>query len=74
MHKDNDAKTFKMLIEGYGLAEVMRTPGVDYKKTRTNHILEMSKVLGIEAARQCIIEEIKFVLGSYGINIDARHM
>ena len=30
-------------------------------------------MLGIEAARQCIIDEIKFTMGSYGIHIDERH-
>lgn len=52
----------------------MRIPGINFKKTITNHILEMSEVLGIEAARQCIIEEIKFTMGEYGIQIDNRHI
>jgi DNA-directed RNA polymerase III subunit RPC1 len=55
------------------LAKVMRTPGIDFKQTTTNHILETREVLGIEAARQSIINEIKFTMGSYGIHIDERH-
>ena len=51
----------------------MRTPGIDFRHTTTNHILETCAVLGIEAARQSIINEIKFTMGSYGIHIDERH-
>ena len=61
------------MIEGYGLTQVMRTPGIDYRYTTTNHILETQQVLGIEAARQTIINEIKYTMGSYGIHIDERH-
>jgi DNA-directed RNA polymerase III subunit RPC1 len=39
------------LVEGYGLKKVMVTPGVDFTQTKTNHIIEMEEVLGIEAAR-----------------------
>jgi len=50
------------------------TPGIDFENTFSNHIIEMYQVLGIEAARQTIIEEMNKVMGSYGINIDIRHM
>lgn len=67
-------KKFELLVEGYGLKEVMRTPGIDFENTKTNHVTEMEEVLGIEAARQTIIEEMNKVMGSYGISIDIRHM
>ena len=63
-----------MAIEGIGLYDVMRIPGVNFRRTVTNHILELADVLGIEAARQCIIDEIKFTMGEYGIAIDDRHI
>jgi len=28
------------LIEGYGLKQVMLTPGINFTQTKTNHILE----------------------------------
>lgn len=52
----------------------MRTPGIDYRKTNTNHIMETAQVLGIEAARSCIISQINFTVGQYGIKIDNRHI
>ena len=63
-----------LLVEGMGLKEVMSTPGVNGTKTQSNHILEMEKVLGIEAARVSIINEVKYTLSRYGLNIDNRHL
>merc|ERR1719198_1392895 len=36
--------------------------------------METFEVLGIEASRRRIIDEIKFNMGSYGMHIDERHM
>lgn len=72
--KEGEEDRFNLAIEGYGLSEVMRTPGIDFRATSTNHILETAQVLGIEAARRCIIEEIKFTIGQYGIQVDDRHI
>lgn len=63
-----------MLVEGYGLRQVMNTPGVDGRFTRSNHIMEMEKVLGIEAARRTIASEIKFIMDSHSLIVDSRHM
>ncbi|KAJ7947738.1 DNA-directed RNA polymerase subunit [Quillaja saponaria] len=65
---------FKLLVEGTGLKQVMGMEGVDGRKTVSNHVIEVQDTLGIEAARKCIIEEIKFTMGSHGMSIDTRHM
>ena len=36
--------------------------------------MEMARVLGIEAARQTIYNEIQDVMKLYGLNIDPRHV
>ena len=64
---DKDESKYNLAIEGYGLAQVMRTPGIDFSQTKTNHIMEMAEVLGIEAARQLIIDEIEMCVSQYGI-------
>ena len=51
----------------------MGTLGVIGCQTTTNHVHEMERVLGIEAARRAIMEEIKNVMGAHGMSIDARH-
>lgn len=51
----------------------MGTLGVLGHKTTTNHVAEVERVLGIEAARTKIMEEIKYTMGSHGMSIDDRH-
>ncbi|KAH7115917.1 hypothetical protein B0J11DRAFT_618316 [Dendryphion nanum] len=62
----------QLLVEGYGLRDCMTTPGIEPYKTKSNHVTEVKKVLGIEAARSTIIAEIGSVMGS--MDIDPRHM
>lgn len=64
----------KLLVEGYGLREVMTTEGVVGKQTHTNHIMEMKDVLGIEAARSSVFREIDYTMASHGMSIDPRHV
>lgn len=61
-----------LLVEGYGLRACMTTEGVNGHATKTNSVMEMREVLGIEAARKTIIDEIDVVMGD--MDIDPRHM
>ncbi|EGF76498.1 hypothetical protein BATDEDRAFT_14837 [Batrachochytrium dendrobatidis JAM81] len=65
---------FNLLVEGYGLKEVMGIDGVDGLNTSSNHVLECLKTLGIEAARQTIIDQILYTMKSHGMTIDRRHV
>ena len=40
----------------------------------TNDILEMHRVYGIEAARACILKEVRKILAFYGIYVNIRHL
>ena len=71
---DVSAGTFNLLVEGYGLRAVMATEGVDGTQTKSNHIMEVEKTLGIEAARSTIMHEIKYTMGNHGMSIDTRHV
>ncbi|KAF2267763.1 DNA-directed RNA polymeras-like protein iii largest subunit [Lojkania enalia] len=62
----------RILVEGYGLKNCMTTPGIEPYTTTSNHVMEIRDVLGIEAARKTIIDEIHSVMGS--MDIDPRHM
>ncbi|KAI9686423.1 MAG: hypothetical protein M1822_003768 [Bathelium mastoideum] len=61
-----------LLVEGYGLRACLTTEGVNGRRTRTNSVKEVQAVLGIEAARATIIDEIRVVMGT--MDIDPRHM
>ncbi|CAL9163807.1 unnamed protein product, partial [Musa hybrid cultivar] len=65
---------YNLLVEGTNLLAVMGTPGIDASKTRSNHVIEVQRTLGIEAARQCIINEIQYTMRGHGMSIDTRHM
>jgi DNA-directed RNA polymerase III subunit RPC1 len=49
---DNEGeKRLNLLVEGYGLKDVLGVEGIDGKTTKSNHVLEVFSTLGIEAAR-----------------------
>lgn len=52
----------------------MATGGVLGTQCTTNHVYEIEKFLGIEAARTAIRSEIQYTMGSHGMSIDDRHM
>jgi DNA-directed RNA polymerase III subunit RPC1 len=71
---DRGETKYNLLMEGYGLLDVMGCPGIDGLKTYTNHVLEIEQVLGVEAARTQISAEIEHIMNAYGIGIDTRHL
>lgn len=60
--------------EGTNLESVLTIDGVDYKRTISNDIHEVTDVLGIEAARTVIMREMKKVLDQQGLDADIRHL
>ena len=64
----------ELLVEGYGLQKVMTTQGIVGEQTTSNHVIEVAQVLGIEAARKTIINEINYTMKSHGMSIDPRHV
>ncbi len=74
VRKSRDGKEWVIYTQGSNLKEVLQIPEVDGKRTRTNNIIEISDVLGIEAARNAIIEEALNTLQQQGLNVDTRHI
>ena len=63
-----------LLASGSYLKRVLELEEVDHTRTKTNSIMEIAKVLGIEAARQAIINEASKVIQDQGLEIDIRHI
>jgi len=63
-----------ILTSGTNLKEVLALSEVDTARTFSNDVYETAEILGIEAARQQIINEVFKVIESQGLNIDARHI
>ena len=60
--------------DGVALQKVLGFNKINFKKTASNDIIEILKVLGIEAVRVSLINELRFVLNTYGIYINYRHL
>lgn len=69
-----EGEEYVIYTEGSNLKEVLKIDGVDIVKSKTNDILEISKVLGIEAARNAIINEALDTLDEQGLRVDVRHI
>ncbi|AHF79723.1 DNA-directed RNA polymerase subunit A'' [Thermococcus paralvinellae] len=65
---------YVIYTEGSNFKQVLKVPGVDPTRTRTNNIHEIAEVLGIEAARNAIIEEIVKTMQEQGLEVDVRHI
>jgi DNA-directed RNA polymerase subunit A" len=63
-----------LYTEGSSIKKVMQFDGVDPAKIKTNSINEIGEVLGIEAARNAIINEATDTLREQGLSVDVRHI
>ncbi len=70
--KEGDEYVIK--TSGSNLKAVLKLEGVDAERVFTNDVIETSKVLGIEAGRTLIVNELKQVLDENGIKVDVRHI
>jgi DNA-directed RNA polymerase subunit A" len=65
---------YVVYTQGSALKKVIHFDGVDASRTKTNNINEISEVLGIEAARNAIINEALDTLSEQGLTVDIRHI
>jgi DNA-directed RNA polymerase subunit A" len=59
---------------GSNLEEILKIPEIDDSRTHTNDLHETKKVLGVEAARNLIIDESLQTLQEQGLDVDIRHI
>lgn len=60
--------------EGVNLPQVMAYEAVDFSRTFSNDVVEVFMVLGIEAARQLLMNEIGNVISFDGSYVNMRHL
>ncbi len=65
---------FVIKTAGSNLKKVLTLDFVDSTRTITNDIFQIYEVLGIEAARQAIFNEIYDVMEQQGLNVDVRYL
>jgi DNA-directed RNA polymerase II subunit RPB1 len=60
--------------EGTNLQQSFSIPEVDHTKTFSNNIIEIYGILGIEAARKALLNELRLVLSFDGSYVNYRHL
>ena len=74
IRRDPNIEEWIIHTEGSNLKEILDMEGIDHVRTTTNNIHEIGEVLGIEAARQSIINEAQNTLSEQGLSVDVRHI
>ncbi|MDH5418640.1 MAG: DNA-directed RNA polymerase subunit A'/A'', partial [Nitrosopumilus sp.] len=59
---------------GSNVAKVLEVKGIDKRNVRTNNVFEIAGTLGIEAARNSLIDELNNTLGDQGLEVDNRYI
>jgi len=67
-------RDYVILTKGSNIREVLEVKGINTEKVFSNDVHDVEMVLGIEAARQTIVNEIKNVLQAQGLDINHRHL
>ncbi|SDM02614.1 DNA-directed RNA polymerase subunit A [Halogranum gelatinilyticum] len=72
---DGEGEEFVLYTEGSEFGDVLSIEGVDATRTTTNNIHEVYRQLGVEAAREAIIEETMDTLAEQGLDdVNIRHL
>ncbi|MCD6226270.1 MAG: DNA-directed RNA polymerase subunit A'' [Candidatus Aenigmarchaeota archaeon] len=70
----NQNNEWLIKASGFNFKEILKFDEIDKTRSYTNNIYEVMSVLGIEAARNVIIREIKDTLEQQGLDIDDRYI
>jgi DNA-directed RNA polymerase subunit A" len=71
----DDGEEFVLYTEGSAFGDVLGIEGVDASRTSCNNIHEIYRNLGVEAAREAIIEETMNTLEEQGLDdVNIRHL
>lgn len=69
-----EKEEFVIKTAGSNLKILLKMKEADPARTTTNDIKETSRVLGIEAGRRAIVNELHKTLDDNGIDVDVRHL
>jgi DNA-directed RNA polymerase subunit A" len=71
---NQDDGEWRLQTAGTALRKTLKIEEVDEDRTISNDLFEIHSVLGVEALRQTIVEEINETLSAQGIGVDDRHI
>jgi DNA-directed RNA polymerase II subunit RPB1 len=67
-------KEWMLDTDGVNLLAVMGHEDVDATRTTSNHLIEVIEVLGIEAVRRALLDELRVVISFDGSYVNYRHL
>ncbi|WP_311170669.1 DNA-directed RNA polymerase subunit A'' [Halobellus ordinarius] len=74
-NEDTEGEEFVLYTEGSAFGDVLSIEGVDASRTTSNNIHEVYRNLGVEAARETIINETMETLEEQGLDdVNIRHL
>ena len=73
LHSLNSKKVYKCVTSGTNLDEIFQNPSVDFENTISNNVIDTYEILGIEAARHVLLNELYSVLENVA-DLDIRHV
>ena len=65
---------FILDTEGTNLKFILNYNGIDFRRTLSNDIIEVCRILGIEATRKILIQELKALMSFDGSYVNFRHL
>tara|TARA_B110000444_G_scaffold55924_1_gene52163 strand:+ start:9173 stop:10732 length:1560 start_codon:yes stop_codon:yes gene_type:complete len=71
---DDKTGEYYLSTIGSNLTRVSELENIDRSRTYTNNIIEIYEYLGIEAARQAIVDELQLTLDGARLEVDVRHL
>ena len=74
VQRNDQTDEFYISTIGSNLARVSEVEGINRSMTYTNNIIEIYEYLGIEAARQSIMNELQATLDAARLDVDVRHL
>ena len=71
---DDKTGEYYLSTIGSNLQRISELENIDRSRTYTNNIIEIYDYLGIEAARQAIVNELQLTLDGARLEVDVRHL
>ncbi len=71
---DDKTGEYYLSTIGSNLPRISELENIDRSRTYTNNIIEIYNYLGIEAARQAIVDELQLTLDGARLEVDVRHL
>eukprot|EP00392_Amoebophrya_sp_AT5.2_P004718 g4726.t1 len=72
--RDKTEKEWLLDTEGCNLEEILQIEQIDSKRTTSNDVVEIMQVLGVEAVRKKLHDEVKAVISFDGAYVNYRHL